>query len=133
MTKEVGLWIDHRQAVIVTLGEGGDEIKHIESNTEKHGHPAGATPSSDAESHDRSGEDIRDRRFGDHLNKYYDEVIAVLHDADSILIMGPGEAKGELHKRLDAHKASKHLVETEPADKMTDGQIAALVKQHFHV
>ena len=38
-----------------------------------------------------------------HLNTYYDKVIAYIRDAESILLFGPGEAKGELEKRL-AHK-----------------------------
>jgi len=42
----------------------------------------------------------RDRRFGEHLHQYYAEVVAAIHDANSILILGPGEAKGELEKRL---------------------------------
>ena len=47
------------------------------------------------------GEDVRDRQFGNHLNSYYDEVIAAIRGADSIQIFGPGEAKGELEKRLE--------------------------------
>ena len=32
MKKEIGLWIDHREAIIVILTDGGEEIKHIASN-----------------------------------------------------------------------------------------------------
>ena len=42
-----------------------------------------------------------DNQLGNHLNDYYDEVIAVIRDADAIQIFGPGEAKGELEKRLE--------------------------------
>ena len=132
MTKESGLWIDHRQAVIVMLGDNGEAIQRIESNVEKHIRYSGASNSQDADGHNDAAEDIRDRRFNDHLNKYYDEVIAVLHDIDSILIMGPGEAKGELQKRLEGQAPSRPIVAIETADKMTDGQIVAEVKQHFH-
>ena len=38
----------------------------------------------------------QDRKFADQLNIYYDEVISILRDAESILLFGPGEAKGEL-------------------------------------
>jgi hypothetical protein len=31
----------------------------------------------------------------------YDEVISVLRNAESILLFGPGEAKGELKRRLE--------------------------------
>jgi stalled ribosome rescue protein Dom34 len=131
MKREVGLWIDHRQAVIVILSDGGEEIKHITSNMEKHTRFSNASHAQTPTGHDNSTEDKRDRRFDDHLDRYYDEVIALLHDADSILIMGPGEAKGELQKRLAGQDGSKPIAAIETTDKLTDGQIAAAVRQHF--
>ncbi|MCJ7600094.1 MAG: hypothetical protein MUO63_01175, partial [Desulfobulbaceae bacterium] len=35
MGKTVGLWIDHRKAVIVVVSDKGDETRVIESNVEK--------------------------------------------------------------------------------------------------
>ncbi len=131
MTKEAGLWIDHRQAVIVILSDHGEEIKRIESNVEKHIRYSGASHSQTPDGHDDSAEDRRDRRFDDHLNKYYDEVISLIQNVDSILIFGPGEAKGELQKRLEGQAANRSIVTTEASDKMTRGQIAAKVRQHF--
>lgn len=93
MKKEIGLWIDHRKAVIVTITDAGEEIKKITSNMEKHVRFTNGNGSEDG-----SSEDVRDRQFGNHLNSYYDEVLAVVRDANSIQIFGPGEAKGELEK-----------------------------------
>jgi hypothetical protein len=126
MKKNIGLWIDHRKAVIVIITEEGEELKKIASNMEKH---VRFTSGNGAE--DGSSEDVRDRQFGNHLNSYYDEVIAVIHDADSIQIFGPGEAKGELKKRLehDGRKARVLIVET--VDKMTDRQISAKVRDQL--
>ena len=81
---------------------------------------------------DGSGDDQRDRQFAAHLEKYYDEVISHILDADSILIFGPGEAKGELEKRLVTKGLGEHIVGVETTDKMTEPQIAAKVRQHFH-
>jgi len=36
MKREVGLWLDHRKAVIVIVTDEGEETKIIESNMEKH-------------------------------------------------------------------------------------------------
>ena len=66
-----------------------------------------------------------------HLNKYYDKVISYISNAESILIFGPGEAKGELEKRLANHGLGGRIVGIETDDKMTDRQIAAKVRQHF--
>jgi stalled ribosome rescue protein Dom34 len=124
MGTEVGVWIDHRKAVIAIIAGQGQEMKHIESHMEKHVRFSGGAA-------EHSAEDQRDRRFTGHLNKYYDEVIACIRDADSILILGPGEAKTELEERLSHETLHGHVVGVEAADKMTDGQIAARVRQRF--
>ena len=124
MKKRAGLWIDHRKAVIVIVTDEGEEIKEIASNIEKHIRFTGWTASEVG-----STEDMRDREFGNHLNSYYDRVIAVLRDADSIQIFGPGEAKGELRKRLEHEGVKGHVLAVETADKMTDRQIAAKVRE----
>lgn len=126
MKKEIGLWIDHRQAVIVILSEAGEEIRKITSNMEKHVRFMGGSASEDG-----STEDVRDRQFGNRLHGYYDEVVAVIRDANSIQLYGPGEAKGELEKRLVSAGLKNRISRIETVDKLTDKQIAALVRQHL--
>ena len=126
MKKQVGLWIDHRKAVIVMITEAGEEIKEISSNMEKHVRFTGGTASEDG-----STEDVKDRQYGNHLNNFYDSVISVIRDAGSILIFGPGEAKGELVKQLEHDGLKSHLLSIETVDKMTDRQITAKVRKHF--
>jgi hypothetical protein len=102
--KEVGLWVDHRRAVIVISLDQEEEIKRITSNVEKHVRYSGASYARDAsDSHHDTTEDGRDRRLNEQLSRYYDEIISYLWDATSILIMGPGEAKAELQKRFEGH------------------------------
>ena len=124
MKKKVGLWIDHRKTVIVSVTDEGEETREIRSDMEKHVRFASGS------SQDGSTEDMRDRQFGNHLDAYYDEVIRAIGDADSILILGPGEAKGELEARLNRARPKGCIVSVETADKMTDRQIAAKVRQH---
>jgi hypothetical protein len=51
-----------------------------------------------------------------------------------LLIFGPGEAKLELNERLRRAKTPvARTVEIETADKLTEPQIVAKVKQHFRV
>src|SRR5512143_3874566 len=95
MKKGIGLWIDHRKAVVVIVSDEGEEVKEITSHMEKH------VRFSSGNSEDGSAEDVRDRQYENRLNSYYDTVIAVIRDGDSIQIFGPGEAKGELEKRLE--------------------------------
>jgi hypothetical protein len=125
MKRDVGLWIDHRKAVIVTVVGEEEETKLIESGMEKHVRFASGS------AEDGSAEDMRDRQFANHLGRYYDRVIECIGDAQSILILGPGEAKGELEKRLQGKELGGRVVGVETADKMTDRQIAARVRQRF--
>ena len=126
MKKQAGLWIDHRKAVIVIISEAGEEIREITSNMEKH-----VRFSDGNSSEDGSSEDVRDRKFGSHLNSFYDGVIAWIRDVETIQIFGPGEAKGELVKRLEDKGFKGHIVAIETMDKMTDRQISAKVREHF--
>ncbi len=126
MKKEIGLWIDHRETVIVVLTDGAEETRRLKSGMEKHVRFSGGAQTETAE-------DMRDRRFTNHLNKYYDEVIAHIREADSILIVGPGEAKVELKTRLESEGLGERIVGIETVDKMTERQIAAKVRQHFPV
>jgi stalled ribosome rescue protein Dom34 len=124
MKSEVGVWIDHRKAVIASVAGKDEEIRQVTSDMEKHVRYSGAAQ-------EDSAEDQRDRRFTGHLNKYYDQVIACIRNADSILILGPGEAKTELEQRLEAEALGTRIVGIETVDKMTDRQIAARVRQRF--
>ena len=126
MKKQAGLWIDHRKAVIVIVTEAGEEVKEIASNMEKHGRFTGGDGSQDG-----STEDVRDRQFGNHLDSYYDAVVAVIRGADTIQIYGPGEAKGELAKRLEHDGVKERILVVETVDKMTDRQISAKVRGHI--
>ncbi len=132
MKTNIGLWIDHRKAVIFLSSGQGEEFKEILSDADRQpGRIGGIRSTASHESLQTPADDVRDRKFEQHLNTYYDEVIAVVHEADSLLILGPGEAKGELRKRLEKEKPGERTVTVETADKMTDRQIAAKVRDHF--
>ena len=132
MKTKVGLWIDHRKAVIVAVSEKGEETREIESDVEKQpGRFAGVRSTTPYESQRVPADDSRQRRFTGHLDDYYDEVIASIRDAESILIFGPGEAKGELKKRLQRDKLGGRIVAVQTADKMTDREIAAKIRDQF--
>lgn len=122
MKKNVGLWIDHTSAVIVTMrGEKGEDfaIMKIVSDTKSHPHSKGGA------------DDARQSVKTEYLKRFYDEVIVFIDGADSVLIFGPGEAKGELKKRLEHNEFSEDKIIIESADQMTEPQIAAKVRGQF--
>ena len=113
--------------MIVAVTEDGLETKQIQSNMEKH------VRFSRESSEDGSAEDMRDRQFDSHLNSFYDEVIEAIREVESIMIFGPGEAKGELVKRLERDGTAGRIIGLETVDKMTDRQITERVRQQFLV
>ena len=121
--KTVGLWIDHKKAVIVFVAGKDTEINLISSNIEKHHRQSGVAMPAD---------DVRQRELTEHLNSFYDEVVSCIRDAESILILGPGEAKGELKRRLEKDNLNLRIVGIKTSDKMTDKQIVAVVRGHFN-
>jgi len=132
MSKDVGLWIDHRKVVIVTIENDEEMILEIESNLEKHIRFTGGTNSKTSKKPKGApGEDVRDRQYQEHVGKFYDAVIPFLRDADSIWIFGPGEAKIEFETRLKHENLGDHIIGVETVDKMTKPQIAAKVRDRY--
>ena len=129
---KAGVWIDHREAIVVLLTEAGEETKHISSNVEKQLRRSGEPDHGPFEAQEVPADDSREREYTGHLAHYYDGIIAQLREAGAILILGPSEAKGELRKRLEKDPGDTRRVEVETADKMTEPQLVALVRHHFH-
>jgi hypothetical protein len=132
MKTKVGLWIDHRKALIVAISEKGEILKLIISALEKHTRRSPSSRHTGRYEPQRvAADDSRQRAFTGHLNIYYDAVIAGIGDAESILIFGPGEAKGELEKRLKKINMGGRIIGVETVDKMTERQIVVKVEKCF--
>ncbi|MGB3311355.1 MAG: hypothetical protein WBG32_24155 [Nodosilinea sp.] len=132
MNKQLGLWIDHRQATIVAIEDQGEGISEILSDVEKQLRRSGDSPLKGSyEALQVPADNSRQRALTGELNTYYDEVIGQIRDADSILIVGPGAAKHELQKRLEEKRLGAKVVGVETVDRLTEPQLAAKVRQHF--
>jgi hypothetical protein len=132
MKTVVGLWIDHRKAIIVTLSDKEEKLKQILSNVEKQkGRFEGKHSSTSFESQLVQSDDRQQRGFTKQLKVFYDEVISCIGDAESVLIFGPGEAKGELKLLMDESNTCGKMICVEIADKMTDRQIITKVHHYF--
>lgn len=132
MSMQIGLWIDHRKAVVVKLSDDRERVEILESNVEKHVRPAGGSRSkSPYGPQDVMKEDGRERKFQLHLSRWYDTVAEVVQYADELLIFGPGEGKLEFRKHIAGTPLADKVVGVETVDKMTTPQIAAKVRETF--
>ncbi|MDY0189580.1 MAG: hypothetical protein RBR22_02500 [Desulfuromonas sp.] len=132
MKTQMGLWIDHRKALIVTIS--GDETTFLEipSEVEKQRRRTGDSPLKGSyEAQQVPADDSSQRAYTAELDKYYAEVISHLSKANAIFIMGPGIAKTELKSCLEKNRLGERILAIETADKMTDTEIMTKVRQKF--
>jgi hypothetical protein len=126
MGQDVGVWIDHKKAVIVSIAAGQVTTRTLESDVGPHPHYSG--------SQEGGGEKKYEERHNQDLDRYYDDVIGQLGEPDALLLFGPGEAKLQLKARLGRSKlSSESMVALESTDKLTDPQIVAKVKEHYGI
>jgi hypothetical protein len=124
----IGVWIDHALAKIAKHTEGQEPrfktlISHVEphyrsghSGVRRRGHVGG------------SEERHLENRRQEHLHRFYDRVIEEIRGCRAYKIMGPGEAKGELLRRIASKRGVEPPVKVETASKLTDRQLLARVR-----
>ena len=131
---DADLWLDRRKAVIVSITDDGETIERVESKVERKvrlsgGSRTGKTPYRPQQVVVDSKQEARIMR---QLRNYYQEIIRRIQDANQILILGPGEAKNEFKEEIQkSRELAFNKITVEPADKMTERQIAAKVRQFF--
>ena len=132
---EAGIWIDNKQAIIVKLFNGKETMEKITSGIENKVRTKG-----EGKQFTRMGkqfftfEKSKEEKLKYQLKDYFDRVIEKIKDADSIIIVGPAEAKTGLHKEISKSKVLLSKIKSvEAADSMTDKQVAALVRNYFEI
>ncbi len=131
---DAGLWLDRRQAIVVSINDLGEFVERIQSDIERKvrlsgGSRTGKTPYGPQQV---SVDGKQEERIKRQLRQYFQEIIRRIQDANKILIFGPGEAKTELKKELQkSREFTLKKITVEPSDKMTERQIAAKVRQFF--
>jgi hypothetical protein len=131
--RRVGVWLDHGHAIVVTLMGEETTTEKLESEVEKHTRLSGGSRSATVyRPQNVASESTHDRRFENQLAAYYARLVRTLRDAKEVFIFGPGEAKRELKKALEKQKGLRvTVVGIESADKMTERQIVARVRDRF--
>ncbi len=138
MKTKAGIWVDHRKATLVKLSWNTDSgsldakevVVHVSSESESQSRRASDRTDGPYEPLNVQSDDTQQRKHTAELGQYYDQIIGHLGDADAVHVIGPGEAKKELHKRL-TQTTSIVQIDTDTADKMTEKEIIAAVRKHF--
>jgi hypothetical protein len=132
MKNSAGVWVDHKNAKVAYLDDAKKTVSKYSIEADEAGKTVAAKRAKAAYTpNDFVAEDRLERKQAALRKKLYDQVIADLQNIESVLIVGPGDAKLEFQKRLRSKKLRTIVVKTEATDKMTDRQLIAYVRTFF--
>jgi len=121
--QKIGIWIDHKEAILVKIEGEQITVEHIESGSESHFRPSGGrksdgTPVAQSVSKEQTADERRKHQY----HSFYQTVITKAGKADSIFIFGPGEAKLELAKEIEKIKGQHgRIAAVEASDRSLTG------------
>lgn len=120
-SKYLGIWMDHASA---NLMECTDPIETKIMKAETPEQPAGAT--------EVRGESQKHNKDQNMLSAYYSRLGNVIKEYEEVILFGPTHAKTELYNQLQASiHFDKIKIEVQDADKMTENQQHAFVRDYF--
>lgn len=121
-SKKIGIWMDSESAHFVELTDETKQDAEIESTF----------------THEAKGislgknENIMHNKEQHQQADYYKRLGEVIKNYDEVLLLGPTHSKAELVNILkEDHHFDKIKIEVRQADKMTENQLYAFVKNHF--
>ena len=136
MEKLVGIWIDTKKAIIVTLeGHKEEKITEIDSEVENriYHNKEGDKGTFSGNRHSDS-ETKFDNRKKEQMTYYLDAVMDYVKGSDSLYIFGPAETKTKLEQRIRDEKSLNkiNLKAVETSDSMTLNEVVAQVKDFYN-
>jgi len=136
MEKQVGIWIDTKKAIIVTLdGHKEEKITEIDSEVENSVyHNKEGDKGTFSGSHHSDSETKFDNRKKEQMDYYLDAVMDYIKGSDYLYIFGPAETKIKLEQRIRDKKSlgKINLKAVETAGNMTLNEIVAQVKDFYN-
>lgn len=131
---KVGVWLDKKKAVIVTLHDGEESINTIFSNIEHYHVYGGSGTRLKGGPQDVVQDSKYLEREKHEIKRYFDDIILEINKASAIVLFGPAEMRKKLNKEIIQNHAYiitkiKDVVKT---DSMNKKQIKAWVKNFFN-
>ena len=121
-TKNLGIWMDHSNAHLMEFSPDPMETKTIASKFthEAKEHSLGKS------------EHLMHNKEQHQQSEYYKKLGEAIRNYEEVILFGPTDAKVELLNVLRAdHRFVKIKIEIKQADKMTENQQHAFVREHF--
>lgn len=120
--KNLGIWMDHANANLMEFTT--DPIKTITMDSN--------FTHEDKEQSLGKSENQMHQKEQHRQSEYYKKLGETIRKYESVILFGPTDAKVELYNVLRAdHRFAKIKIEIKQADKMTENQQHAFVKEYF--
>jgi hypothetical protein len=131
--KQIGIWMDKKEAFVVTVTDGETKMRTIASDVEFFNPKGGSRSKTPWGPQQVVHDDRYTARETQQLNRYYDSLTEMLGDAEAIVLFGPAGTNAEFKKRLDAvHPGvGARVKDVLTADSMTANQVKALIREYF--
>jgi hypothetical protein len=129
MATKIGLWLDERQAVIVSVTNMSAEITKVKSAIKDEIYALNPVSGDSGAKQDQAAAHRNKIKIKEALDPYYDGIIDNIWTAEEIFIFGAGEAKYGLKNHLRKNNLAQRIVGFEDADKMADDQIMERMRQ----
>jgi len=122
--KQIGVWMDHSVAHLMDSKDNGILTSDIRSEF---------THQVKQEALNKN-ENIMHNKEQQQQSGFYHKISEAIKNHKEVLLFGPTSAKDELSNLLKAdHHFENVKVEVKHADKMTENQRQAFVKEYFHI
>lgn len=120
--KNLGIWMDHSSAHLIEFTTDPIETKIIDSEFTHHVKEQSLGKS----------ENLMHNKEQHQQSAYYKQLGEVIKNYEEVILFGPTNAKVELFNTLKAdHLFEKIKITIKQADKMTENQEHAFVREHF--
>ena len=133
MNVKMGIWIDTRKALIVTINDAEARFIKVESGIDAKEREEGETDQRGRfGSQDIDTEKGKQARFEKEEKHFFKTIINQLAGVEELVLFGPSSTKNRLHKEVEGMNTLKlDLKMAEVADSMTDNQVRAWVVDYY--
>tara|TARA_R110002012_G_scaffold51138_1_gene132144 strand:- start:22417 stop:22839 length:423 start_codon:yes stop_codon:yes gene_type:complete len=132
--KHIGIWIDKKNAKVVTFTKDGETLETVLSEVEFFNRKGSSRPRlKTGMAQDVVHESMYLEREKQQLKAYFKKLAAITKDADTIAIFGPASTPEKFRKELQEHykPIGEKVKIVKKTDSMTDNQVIALVRDYF--
>ena len=128
--KYQGIWLDRRNAYVFSYTDRKLKTQHIDSEIDSRPRYDGEGKSSGRFGDQHLDKDKKqDLRLKDQMNQYLKRVEEAVDPESDLVLFGPADTKNKLEKSANL----PNLKGVVAADKMTENQMAAWVREYFGI